>query len=308
MSAVSLEKGQMRQEAPDLHHLLCWWPNLRVHQRSFGQVDVSFESLTLSMKSNSNYRLETATSTLLEKFEELRQELHSVKQAVYDKSADSIAQGLTPEVVRNDPFDKVKVRQTVQTASAAESSRDFLQIPPHRASADTVLRWEVFGNKYPENALIGTLFKDSTGSFQNNLVTTNTSLTPLEDEQIPMLIDRFLQNVHTKNPILDVEALVKHGRQCAERGIGWDARSCLVLMACALGSVAKPFTRPMPPDSHVYDRRHVSTSTPSTARLYAKELEQGDSCFTLACRRLGSLKYSMLSAQCYFFAGGMFLV
>lgn len=194
----------------------------------------------------------------------------------------------------------------MQTVSAAESSRDFLQIPPHRASADTVLRWEVFGNKYPENALIGNLFKDSAGSFHNNLVTTNTSITPLEDEQIPMLIDRFLQNVHTKNPILDVEALVKHGRQCAERGIGWDARSCLVLMACALGSVAKPFSRPMPPDSHVYDRRHVSTSTPSTARLHAKELEQGDSCFTLACRRLGSLKYSMLSAQCYFFAGGMY--
>ena len=135
-------------------------------------------------------------------------------------------------------------------------------------------------------------------------------LTPLDEEQIPALIDRFLTNVYTKNPILDVESLVKHGRRCADHGIGWDGWSCLVLMACALGAVAKPFDRSRVPGEHpgyppaTPDGDPRSSTASSSARLYAKELRQGDSCFTLGCRRLGSLKYSMLGAQCHFFAGG----
>lgn len=214
--------------------------------------------------------------------------------------------------MRSDPFITTPLPITTNKASSIEPSRDFLQIPPHRASADTVLRWEVFQDKYPVNAFIGSLFNDSSDPSKPQtvagLVTTHSSLTPLEEEQIPSLIDRFLQHVHTKNPILDVEALVKHGRKCAEQGVGWDARSCLVLMACALGSVAKPFGRSMPPSDGIYtdSRASANAAMPSSARIFAKEIEQGDSCFTLACRRLGSLKYSMLGAQCYFFAGGIF--
>lgn len=208
-------------------------------------------------------------------------------------------------------------------STSTEASRDFLQIPPHRASADTVLRWEIFLNKYPPNALIGGLFcseSDSSSLPQRrvsnphgDLITNPTGLTPLDEEQIPMLIDRFLQNVHTKNPILDVEALVKHGRKCANHGLGWDVRSCLVLLACALGSVAKPYERSIHPTSSVVLSPTSDTSNSSvggnpgnlsSSKLWAKELQQGDSCFTLACRRLGSFKYSMLGAQCHFFAGG----
>lgn len=181
-----------------------------------------------------------------------------------------------------------------------------------------MLRWEIFQDKYPPNSLIGGLFSpDHTGSASGrnadspsaDLITNPAGLTPLEDEQIPALVDRFLQNVHTKNPILDVEALVKHGRRCADQGVGWDARSCLVLLACALGSVAKPFDRPVPQPSVLSttsdDGSRSGMQPASSSRLYAKELQQGESCFTLACRRLGSLKYSMLGAQCHFFAGGM---
>lgn len=123
-----------------------------------------------------------------------------------------------------------------------------------------------------------------------------------------VLIDRFLQNVHTKNPILDVEALIKHGRYCAEFGPGWDARSCLVLMTCALGAVAKPFGGTMPPNAGVYtspNEPYAYGQQPISSAAYcAEELEQGEACFTQACRRLGSLKYSLLGAHCYFFAGG----
>ncbi len=210
--------------------------------------------------------------------------------------------------------DRSQSAQLPPRLSTVEASRDFLQIPPHRASADTVLRWEVFQDKYPPNALIGGLFtpdqteSGSADTPSSDLIINASGLTPLEDEHIPSLIDRFLQNVHTKNPILDVEALIKHGRRCADQGIGWDGRSCLVLLACALGAVAKPFGRSVPPTpsslSTGSDDAARHGPQKASSRRYAKELQLGDSCFTLACRRLGSLKYSMLGAQCHFFAGG----
>lgn len=214
------------------------------------------------------------------------------------------------------PHDTIPIDSALTaTAPSYEPSRDFLRIPPHRASADTILQWPVFEGRYPPNSIIGVLFRpDDQQTAQDgqspaicpDLVTSPMGLTPPDDEQIPSLVDRFLTNVYTKNPILDVERLVKHGRRCADRGVGWDGWSCLVLLACALGSVAKPFDRSLQlakPGPGGAPGEEAGAGMAS-AKLYAKELQQGDSCFTLACRRLGSLKYSMLGAQCHFFAGG----
>ncbi|KAJ6440273.1 C-4 methylsterol oxidase [Purpureocillium lavendulum] len=252
--------------------------------------------------------LETATATLLDRFEQLQREFEGVKRALHAKDQRTPSQTHSFSAPAEDPS---LSSQLPPRLSTVEPSRDFLQIPPHRASADTVLRWDIFQDKYPPNALIGGLFSPdqpdpNADTPSSDLIINTSGLTPPEDEQIPNLIDRFLQNVHTKNPILDVEALIKHGRRCADQGIGWDGRSCLVLLACALGAVAKPFGRSVPPTSSLSAGTDDSTrngSQKTSSRLYAKELQLGDSCFTLACRRLGSLKYSMLGAQCHFFAG-----
>lgn len=195
--------------------------------------------------------------------------------------------------------------------STLESSRDFLQIPPHKMSADTVLQWEIFDGKYGQNALIGALFQPREGQGSSKSqgvdeVVRTTGLRPPDDERIPSLIDSFLQNVHTKNPVLDVESLVKHGRKCTEQGIGWDGSSCLVLLACALGSVAKPFDTSISKRTVVPPRNISlpSLSTCGSSHVYAAELQQAESCFALACRRLGLLTHTMVGAQCYFFAGG----
>ncbi|OAQ83631.1 fungal transcriptional regulatory protein [Purpureocillium lilacinum] len=254
--------------------------------------------------------LETATATLLDRFEQLQREFEAVKRALHAREQPTPKQTASFPVTSED---RSQSAQLPPRLSTVEASRDFLQIPPHRASADTVLRWEVFQDKYPPNALIGGLFtpdqteSGSADTPSSDLIINASGLTPLEDEHIPSLIDRFLQNVHTKNPILDVEALIKHGRRCADQGIGWDGRSCLVLLACALGAVAKPFGRSVPPTpsslSTGSDDAARHGPQKASSRRYAKELQLGDSCFTLACRRLGSLKYSMLGAQCHFFAG-----
>ena len=184
-----------------------------------------------------------------------------------------------------------------------EPSRDFSHIPPHRTTADTVLTWPIFEGKFHENYLIQPLLcnKDIAdpklhpgSSLERDNYSMLNSLAPLEEERIPGLIDTFLQNVHTKNPVLDVETLVLKSRDAATQGLGWDAWSCILLLACALGSIAKSFG--------AWEDRHgdeIWAKTPSTQ----KELQQGENCFILACRRLGLLKQTILAAQCHFFAG-----
>lgn len=209
-----------------------------------------------------------------------------------------------------------------QQTLTIEPSRDYLQIPPHRTTADTVLTWPIFEGRYEPNSLIEPLFTPSGASDGNStvyaagdeltardLMVVPGGLLSLPDEKIPSLIDNFLQNVHTKNPILDVETLLRHGRKAAENGFGWDAPSCLVLLACALGSIARPFdqclptaetmSRPSPPPRRLSDE-HVSS-----AAMFGKDLQQAESCYVLACRRIGLLKFTILGAQCHFFAGGI---
>ena len=158
--------------------------------------------------------------------------------------------------------------------------------------------------------LIGVLFTPveddmvpDQGSISDSLSLAG-GLMPPDEEQIPLLVDKFLQNVHTKNPVLDVEQLVKHARIIASRGLRWDAWSCLVLLASALGTIAKPFDAAVNvATSPTVERRAASTWIPD-APATQQELQHAESCFVLACRRLGGLKHSILGSQCYFFAGG----
>jgi hypothetical protein len=122
-----------------------------------------------------------------------------------------------------------------ETAVVIERSRDYLQIPACRTMADTVLTWPIWRDKYGADSLVSTVFHstgpnrpDSKGDggnqrrqssgvadASNDIFVVSGGLTSLADERIPSLIDNFLQNVSTKNPVLDVEDLVRHGRKAA---------------------------------------------------------------------------------------------
>jgi hypothetical protein len=56
-----------------------------------------------------------------------------------------------------------------------------------------------------------------------------SSLRGIREEDVSELVERFLANVHTKNPILDAGALKEIVQTIAAEGFGWDARSCLVV-------------------------------------------------------------------------------
>ena len=190
-------------------------------------------------------------------------------------------------------------------------SKDYLNVPGGRSGADNILTWPIFQGAYPPEHLIEPLFNVRAATEAGNTVRSSSNnhsfppgtFQPLSDERIPGLIDRFLQNAHTKNPILDVESLVRYGRDAAENGLRWDAPSCLVLLACALGSVSHPFTVAADIPDFGPDGDRLGYSITST-RSFAGDLRLAESCFSLAGRRIGLLRYGILGAQCHFFAGG----
>lgn len=187
-----------------------------------------------------------------------------------------------------------------------EISRNYQRIPTCNTTADSVLTWPIFQGRYPPNYLVDVLLEYNTAQLDPHKTGSNTfsvsgGLEPLPDERILFLIDKFLENVHTRNPILDVEALVRYGRRAASTGLGLDAESCLVLLACALGSIAISFDR-----SEVTElEEHAPGINSST--FFVKEIHQAESCYALACRRLGLLNQTILGAQCYFYSAGMHL-
>ncbi|XWX01382.1 hypothetical protein V2A60_009409 [Cordyceps javanica] len=177
--------------------------------------DVGGQSCKYLEDGTEKLTLENVTTTLLQKFEHLSSELAGLRELVQTRdegqSYDPAAQLPGKTVPVQTP---ASINAPDQSSQSLEPSRDFLQIPQHPASADTVLCWEVFEDKFPANALISNLFKPNAADAADDFITAPSRLTPLDEEIIPSLVDRFLQNVHTKNPILDVEALVKHGRRC----------------------------------------------------------------------------------------------
>ncbi|KAK4908640.1 hypothetical protein LTR49_022504 [Elasticomyces elasticus] len=180
----------------------------------------------------------------------------------------------------------------VEILQTAESSSEFQHIPAQRTTADAVLRWEIFEEKYPPSALVALHF-----TLRNGIQGPN-------EEDVPALVESFLRNVHTKNPVLDADQLVRKARLVACNGLGWDGWSCLVLLAAALGRIARPFEAAAAvPASPIDDNRSNITSG-SDMSMTVEGLNSAEGYSVLACRRRGGLKHSLLGSQCYFFAGG----
>ncbi|KAH6689492.1 hypothetical protein F5X68DRAFT_260171 [Plectosphaerella plurivora] len=116
---------------------------------------------------------------------------------------------------------------------------------------------------------------------------------------VPGLIESFLSNVHIKCPILDPQGLRAHAASLVENGPGWDARTCQVLLACALGAIASPWT---PRDS---DEINKNDSTGPHHERSATSQQY----FTAGQKRLGLVctQSSLTAAQCLFMAGTYFM-
>ncbi|KAL3434870.1 hypothetical protein BDV09DRAFT_195409 [Aspergillus tetrazonus] len=112
----------------------------------------------------------------------------------------------------------------------------------------------------------------------------------IREEDVPSLIDRFLENVHTKNQILDPSELRKLSRRLGENGFQWDGPSCLLFICCALGAIARPFS--------------IETPGPQdTPRFHGCDYATGESYYSAARKRIGLLDSSIIAIQCAFLIG-----
>ncbi|KAH8734252.1 hypothetical protein BGZ61DRAFT_341832 [Ilyonectria robusta] len=183
-----------------------------------------------------------------------------------------------------------------------DSSYDHLRIPSSKTSPDAILQWPIFENRYPRNYMVDAVFMadmadDSDVEELNPAVKTRRSNSRLkgsgiDEDQILDLVQRFLDLVHIKNPVLDPDTIWSYARRVVEDGLKWDSPSCLVLIACALGCVAQPHTADLSPPKNL-----------SSLQAQGDDIQKGERYYNLARRRFGLFERDVLASQCQFLAG-----
>ncbi|KFZ02170.1 hypothetical protein V500_00408 [Pseudogymnoascus sp. VKM F-4518 (FW-2643)] len=183
-----------------------------------------------------------------------------------------------------------------------------VSIPSVHMIPDSILGWPIFEGRYPGKCLQEALFASARSCADNDEQTINDTLRHhsskarakygFQEYEVAGLIQRFIDLVHIKNPILDEGMLKRMANRVVEDGLTWDGSSCLVLLACALGAIASPFR----------DAYEQATLDPQKYRnlpslLSRSNMDKAEDYYALAQRRLGLLNQSMLACQCYFISG-----
>ncbi|KAL1965915.1 hypothetical protein VTN77DRAFT_5048 [Rasamsonia byssochlamydoides] len=161
-------------------------------------------------------------------------------------------------------------------------------------TTETVLSWHVFRGRFDAHLDLKSLLKDTElppSPLHSPVGETIPLINSLELGSCNRLLDSFLTKVHIANPILDVPVVRGYVHHACLHGIGWDAQSCLVLLVCALGSIAEAF----------HDR-HESTSIVARS---SPSFTLARAFFEASQKRIGLLLRGggVLEAQCFFYSG-----
>lgn len=115
------------------------------------------------------------------------------------------------------------------------------------ASCESILRWPALRDLLlPEEQNIQSFVLSSDLDFDEVFVPKKTGIQStlprfqspsdadsprrrISEVEIVPLVDKFLMEVHVRNPILDEEELRRHARDVAGNGMGWDGKTCLVV-------------------------------------------------------------------------------
>ncbi|KAG5768597.1 hypothetical protein H9Q69_007523 [Fusarium xylarioides] len=175
---------------------------------------------------------------------------------------------------------------------------DDITAPSRILSVESVLDWSILAGIVASGHILEALSDTKAGRGHassltcgaDNVSGRNVELrrTTVDEKEIPRLVCQFLQHVHPVNPILDVDEIYSYTLRISETGVTWDGESCIVLIACALGCIAKPYDTMVTSPSE--------TSTASSIESQAEELEIASAYFELARQRLGLLDQSLLAA------------
>ncbi|PTB36174.1 uncharacterized protein TrAFT101_000141 [Trichoderma asperellum] len=162
-------------------------------------------------------------------------------------------------------------------------------------AVDHVFGWPVFdANRSDDWAPFCVLAATKMQDFQHK-ASPAIGTQQLDWDEIPALLTKFLRMAHTMNPILDCTTLMRYGRAVAELGPQWDSRTCLVLVAAALGAISSPFSS--------FPDTVESLSSSSSQQGGTASRQKAQSYYEYARRRFGLLGISLTSCHCYFLSG-----
>ncbi|KAH7147126.1 hypothetical protein B0J13DRAFT_524829 [Dactylonectria estremocensis] len=114
--------------------------------------------------------------------------------------------------------------------------------------------------------------------------------------EMTRLVDGFIKHIHAKQPLIDPRLLYNQIAVVEEEGLGWDASTCLLLIACALGGICTPYDH-----SRLEDYSQPSID----AEQYLRSREY----FDAGRKRLGLVMghASIIGAQCFFLTAGYYV-
>lgn len=165
----------------------------------------------------------------------------------------------------------------------------------HRSSAIEILEWPVFKRKYSRCDLDALVFSSSpTRSFPIGANDLNYS-NGLREQSTLRLLQSFVENVHSKNPVLDIGFLETIARDVDENGMQWDGESCLLSTVCALGTISSSFSI----DALNSDPKQQSLNSVHNTPTYSA----AEAYYTASRKRIGLLGSSILTVQCHFLIG-----
>ncbi|KAJ5771134.1 uncharacterized protein N7511_003185 [Penicillium nucicola] len=118
-----------------------------------------------------------------------------------------------------------------------------------------------------------------------------TSKYGIREDDFLTLCRKFLDYVHVRNPILEPSQLEQYAKELTESGLKWDTKTCLVLLACALGCFGS--------ESSYEEIDELGESPTKDDASYAR----AEAYYEAARKRIGYLGTSLLDIQCLYLAG-----
>lgn len=115
----------------------------------------------------------------------------------------------------------------------------------HHSSSQEIIEWPIFEGAFSRRDIDVALYNprlqlqhhehaagcndDDDASALEAAVRKNGPGRGVREDHCPKLVQLFLAQVHTKNPVLDAKHILLLSKQIAEEGFGWDAKSCLLV-------------------------------------------------------------------------------
>ncbi|KAL4881052.1 hypothetical protein BJY04DRAFT_218569 [Aspergillus karnatakaensis] len=224
-------------------------------------------------RENDNSTFDPASIAILQRLETLEELFRAAHPAVSETQTATVAE--PPSIVG--PLNNLDSPALERKEPGA----------PYHINVETILGWSVFQNRgLKQTKSLRSLLKPQSSDLE-----PPPRLLDFENSSARELFRKFLEHVHAYNPVLEVEKIEQYIRDTLYDGIAWDARSCLLLLIFALGTI-----------SGSSDSTHSETSSDFR---YSEEFSKAEEYFSAAQKRLGSLlcKNGVIEAQAFFYAG-----